>query len=269
VLVAVGVAALALVAGHACFISVGHRGRARPTLRAAGGAEAGTKAADRESTKSSPYDWQRVGAGDTSAAGSKSSEAFELPDLPDLPGADDEEDDDAGVRSLGAKVSAVELPDLPGEEDLLPPEPNPNFEGGLGLWQWTGLWVLGVAVIVGLGAGGTMLISRAEIDPEFAASALGITRNVCTLFQILFLGRVLLSQFPKIKTSEMPWAPVHYATEWALGPTRSVFKPEAGVDISPIIWLLLFMLGSELLTGPSGILSIVKDRAPLPPGLGR
>lgn len=226
---------------------------------ATGKGEAGGAAAD------SKYDWQRVAEGQPGGDASNDI-PIDLSDLPDLPDFDDEM---PPVRTMaGVTTRELELPDLPGDPDILPPAPNAWSDGGLGLWQWTGIWLVFAAGVAALGGIGSYALARATIDPAFANQALAFCKVFFGAFQVLFLGRVLLTQFPRIKTTEMPWAPIHYSTEWVLGPTRGLFPPEAGVDIAPILWLLVTLLASELLTGPSGILQIAKDGPKsLPPGM--
>lgn len=211
------------------------------------------------------YDWQKVAtsAGSSSrGSGVSESAALDLDNLPDLPDFSEED-----LPSSGAKVASVPttirerevLPDLPGvDRDLVPPAPNPIMQT-LGFLEWTGIWIGGLIVIAAIGGAFSWGLARAKVDPAFADTLLQVLKVVFSVFQVLFLGRVLLTQFPKIKTTDLPWALAHYPTEWILAPTRAVFPPEAGVDISPIIWLLVILLATELITGPSGILMMAKN----------
>jgi len=226
------------------------------------------------------YDWQRVAESTDSATPAKQKKQQKqieveipqgidsLPDLPDFDEDDDFVEDDGGaVSGLKTKVSEREiLPELPGDPDILPPEPNPIFEVGFGLFEWTGLWIGLLVALGGLGYVGVTAVAKAQMDIEFAQTALTATRIFCTIFQGLFLLRIFLTQFPKMKTTDFPWALAHYPTEWILSPTRAVFKPEAGVDIAPVIWLSIILLASELLTGPSGVLQLAVSN---PAGLAR
>lgn len=277
---ALAAAALSVLAVAACFVpaapsrapatashsSSGGRGAGHSWLLAAGSGGQGSSG----EAGYAPYDWQRVaeggGAAKPAAAPGAAAEpgALNLDALPDLPDFSEDEDevisDEAKAAPMAATVRTRELrlPDLPGDSDLLPPEPNPMTQG-LGLLEWTGIWIGGLLVVAAIGGVGSYALARAKLDPEFADSALQACKAVFTIFQVLFLGRVLLTQFPKIKTTEMPWAFVHYPTEWALAPTRMIFPPEAGVDIAPILWLAMTLLASELLTGPAGILQLAKN----------
>jgi len=213
------------------------------------------------------YDWQRAAetSGASGAQGSAkpaasvgADEPLYIDDIPDLPDFDEAED--SGTSSIGAKVSERELvPDLPMDADLMPPGPNPAMQSGFGLLEWTGIWLGILLVVAGLGAAGSYLLAQVNLDPAFADTLFNVVKFFCALFQFLFLLRILLTQFPKIDTTEMPWAIVHYPTEWVLSPTRTVFKPEAGVDVAPILWLSVVALVNELVTGPSGILQLARE----------
>mmetsp|Transcript_23493 Transcript_23493/g.44270 ORF Transcript_23493/g.44270 Transcript_23493/m.44270 type:complete len:277 (+) Transcript_23493:51-881(+) len=201
------------------------------------------------------YDWQRV-SGRSADEGMTS--LADLPDLPDF----SEEDAGTGEGEVTAqvKVREVSLPDLPGiDDDLLPPGPNPWSDGGLGFLEWTGIWAALLAGVLAVGAGGSFLLARLQVEPQVASQLLDVLKPLLNLYQLLFLARVLLAQFPKLDTKEWPWAIFHYPTEFVLGPTRMILKPEAGVDVSPFVWLLFTSLLAELLTGSFGILQMVKD----------
>ncbi|CAE8627572.1 unnamed protein product [Polarella glacialis] len=238
------------------------------SVASAARADRSTRFANSGSSESeyAPYDWQRVGSSPPRPGNSEAP--VRISDLPDLP--DFSDDNDFEVSSLGAQVKSREVgfPDLPGDPELLPPGPNPVTEGGLGLLEWTGIWIGGLLLLTALAGAGSYALARVQMSPELAESALAACKVGFTVFQVLFGARVLLGQFPKIDTKELPWAIFHYPTEWVLAPTRAIFKPEAGVDISPILWLMILLLAAELLTGPAGILVLTKDaRASLPAGL--
>lgn len=229
---------------------------ARGHLLRAAAAGSGTSAKDDD-----VYEWQKVSEPATDAQKNIKS-ISDLPDPFEL-AAEAESPSPDGVRSIKARVREVELPDIPGmEDDLYPPGPNPWTEGGLGLMQWTGTWLV-FAIVIALGFGGLSLtIGKIQMTPELAIQLTDFVRVVGTFSAFVFGGRSILSLYPQIKADRMPYAPVYYATEWILAPTRMVFQPEAGVDIAPIFWLAITLLVSELLTGPSGILTVIRD-APL------
>eukprot|EP00929_Paragymnodinium_shiwhaense_P090303 TRINITY_DN50456_c0_g1_i1.p1 TRINITY_DN50456_c0_g1~~TRINITY_DN50456_c0_g1_i1.p1 ORF type:complete len:323 (-),score=71.19 TRINITY_DN50456_c0_g1_i1:415-1245(-) len=236
----------------------------RPSTR---GASELARSAAAKGKEEDAYDWQKVGT----AADTAMPNLDDLPDLPDF-GAEEEEksaQQSAGqgqAQAMFTKVRRVELPDLPGDADLLPPAPNPITDGGLGLMEWTGIWAVAALALLAVGGAGSYALARAGLDPEFANQALMFCKVFFGFFQVAFLGRVLLAQWPKIDPTAMPWTPLFYSTEFLLAPTRTVFKPEAGVDVAPIMWFLIAALGSELLTGPSGILQLARDSPRMPAG---
>jgi uncharacterized protein YggT (Ycf19 family) len=242
-------------------------------MLARGGATA--VAADRETRGSTApddadyagYDWQRLAEDkpDTSrrneAAATAAAPAFNPDLLPDFPDEEEPPDSAPQVSSLGANVRVRELslPEIPGDPDILPPEPNAAWNQSVGLFEWTGIWIVGLLVIAAIGYAASYFVARAKLEPAFADSLLSATKVFCSTFEVMLLGRILLAQFPKLKPTEFPWAVCYYPTELLLSPTRMVFKPEAGVDIAPIIWLLTTLLIGELFAGPAGILVLARD----------
>lgn len=75
--------------------------------------------------------------------------------------------------------------------------------------------------------------------------------------QFAMLCRVLLSWYPEININKVPWNIVAWPTEPLLRVTRDVVPPAFGVDISPIVWIAICSLASELLLGQQGILVLL------------
>ncbi|CAE7424509.1 CCB3 [Symbiodinium natans] len=243
----------AFVPGH-----VGHGCSRQPLGVTTRHAQEGKKSTKSRSEDYDQYDWQRV-SGSSRNAQEVLPDLADLPDLPDF--GEEEEEDSSAEGEVKAQVKVREvLPDLPGiDDDLLPPGPNPWSDGGLGFLEWTGIWAGLLTVVLAVGAGGSWIIARLQLEPEVAGQLLDFLKPLLNVYQLLFLARVLLAQFPKLDTTEWPYAIVHYPTEFVLGPTRMILKPEAGVDVSPFVWLLFTSLVAELLTGSFGILQMVKD----------
>mmetsp|Transcript_64059 Transcript_64059/g.119047 ORF Transcript_64059/g.119047 Transcript_64059/m.119047 type:complete len:283 (-) Transcript_64059:49-897(-) len=242
-------AVVCLRIGTSCFVSppqvrlMGRR-NLRPARHAAEQKEKSTAATE---SSYEPYDWQKAANLDTSASrkGKKVSSETD--------GAD------ASGKKMDFGGGLADLPDLPFESDLVPPEPKGFNEGGRDLFEWTGIWVTGF-VLLGLVFGAfSVLIAKAGVDAEFAEVLSRGSKAFIFLFEALFMGRIILQQFPKTKTTDMPWALVHYPTEWILVPTRGVFPPEAGVDVSPIFWFVVLAFTSEFLNGPAGVLTLIQE----------
>lgn len=122
------------------------------------------------------YDWQRVGG--------RQTQAPDVPDIADLPDLPDfsEEGGEASVQAQ-VKVREVSLPDVPGiDDDLLPPGPNPWSDGGLGFLEWTGIWAALLTVVLAVGAGGSWVIARLQLEPAVAAQ----------LLDVLFIGAICI-----------------------------------------------------------------------------
>ncbi|KAL7560021.1 hypothetical protein ACA910_013512 [Epithemia clementina (nom. ined.)] len=77
---------------------------------------------------------------------------------------------------------------------------------------------------------------------------------VLNFFSFAMLARVVLSWYPKIKLSEMPWAIVALPTEPFLRIVKGVVPPAFGVDITPVFWLAISTFLHEILLGQQGLL---------------
>jgi len=237
----------------ACFVAqpgAGLRGRRFGSARRA--AEKQDKPAAGIEEGYEPYDWQKAASMEPSSGRTAS-----------VAGATKIESGGGAKEASSAKSEQLgglsDLPDLPFEPDLVPPEPKPWNEGGRDLFEWTGIWVTGF-VLLGLVFGAlSVVIAKAGVDAEFADVASRLSKAGIFLFQALFMGRIILLQFPKTKTTDLPWAFIHYPTEWILVPTRAVFPPEAGVDVSPIFWFVILAFSSEFLNGPAGVFTMIKE----------
>lgn len=53
---------------------------------------------------------------------------------------------------------------------------------------------------------------------------------------------------------------VAWPTEPILRPTRAVIPPAFGVDISPIVWVMICSLIHEILLGQQGILNLMSNK---------
>ena len=98
---------------------------------------------------------------------------------------------------------------------------------------------------------------------SFASPLSTALRPVLFLGQSLMLLRIVLSWFPEVKETEVPWLFAYLPTEPLLKATRKVVPPAFGVDVSPVVWLALFSLVGEILIGPQGILNLIQRSASL------
>lgn len=77
-----------------------------------------------------------------------------------------------------------------------------------------------------------------------------------TIMSILLIFRIVLTWYPNIDLSKLPYSLVYLPTEPFLAPTRKLIPPVGGVDISPIICLGIFTLLREILLGQQGIITM-------------
>lgn len=79
-----------------------------------------------------------------------------------------------------------------------------------------------------------------------------LTTTLATFIQIymyLIIIRVLLTWFPNIDFYKQPFAALSQLTDPYLNLFRSVIPPLGGIDISPILAILLLQLAGGLLGG--------------------
>jgi YggT family protein len=74
---------------------------------------------------------------------------------------------------------------------------------------------------------------------------------------LLFIFRIVLTWYPQVELTKLPFNLIALPTEPFLGPTRKVVPPIGGIDISPIIWVGLFALAREILLGQQGLLRML------------
>lgn len=77
------------------------------------------------------------------------------------------------------------------------------------------------------------------------------------LMILLFIFRIVLTWYPQVDLTKLPFSLVAFPTEPFLAPTRKIIQPLGGVDITPVIWVGIFSLLRELLLGQQGILMMM------------
>lgn len=77
------------------------------------------------------------------------------------------------------------------------------------------------------------------------------------LMTLLFIVRIVLTWYPQVDSTKLPFSLVVWPTEPLLVPVRSLVPPIGGVDISPIIWVGIITLLRELLVGQQGLLRML------------
>ncbi len=87
-----------------------------------------------------------------------------------------------------------------------------------------------------------------------ASLGLGITFGLMIL---LFIFRIVLTWYPQVDLTQMPFKLIALPTEPLLIPTRKLITPIGGVDITPIVWVGIFSLLREILLGQQGLLTMM------------
>lgn len=72
------------------------------------------------------------------------------------------------------------------------------------------------------------------------------------IYSVLIIIRVLLTWFPNIDWYNQPFAALSQITDPYLNLFRSIIPPLGGIDISPILAILLLNLAGSLVGGLSG-----------------
>ena len=106
----------------------------------------------------------------------------------------------------------------------------------------------------------TQLAASEPLDPETAkavAGALGPFFNVAT---IMFIVRIVMTWYPSVPYTRLPWVGAYVPTEPLLKPTRSLVPPVGGVDVSPIIWVGAISFMNEILLGKQGLLILLSNK---------
>ncbi len=87
-----------------------------------------------------------------------------------------------------------------------------------------------------------------------ASLGLGITFGLMIL---LFIFRIVLTWYPQVDLTQIPFKFIALPTEPFLIPTRKLITPIGGVDITPIVWVGVFSLLREILLGQQGLLTMM------------
>ena len=78
------------------------------------------------------------------------------------------------------------------------------------------------------------------------------------VMSFLFLGRIVMSWYPKTDIKEFPFNAIVWPTEPLLAPARAVIPPAFGVDVSAIAWVMALSFVREVLTGSQGVISVME-----------
>jgi YggT family protein len=73
----------------------------------------------------------------------------------------------------------------------------------------------------------------------------------------LFIFRIVLTWYPQVDSTRLPFNLIVLPTEPFLIPLRKLVPPFGGVDITPIIWVGIFSFLREILLGQQGLLTMM------------
>lgn len=73
----------------------------------------------------------------------------------------------------------------------------------------------------------------------------------------LFIFRIVLTWYPQVDATRLPFNLIVLPTEPFLVPLRKIVPPFGGVDITPIIWVGIFSFLREILLGQQGLLTMI------------
>lgn len=105
-----------------------------------------------------------------------------------------------------------------------------------------------------------VIYDMAGLNSATAGLISSILRPTLSLSSLLMIVRIVLTWYPEIDATKMPWSVAYTPTEPLLDATRKVVKPFNGLDVSPIVWVAILSFLSEILTGPQGILSLIERK---------
>lgn len=106
----------------------------------------------------------------------------------------------------------------------------------------------------------TELSANDPLDPETAKSIAHVLGPFFSIATILFIVRIVMTWYPSVPYTKLPWVVAYVPTEPLLKPTRSLVPPVGGVDVSPIIWVGMISFMNEILLGKQGLLILLSNK---------
>ena len=106
----------------------------------------------------------------------------------------------------------------------------------------------------------TGAIAELALDPEGAKAVSAVLGPLFAVSTILFIVRIVMTWYPSVPYTKLPWAAAYFPTEPLLKPTRALVPPVGGVDVSPIIWVGMISFMNEILLGKQGLLVLLANK---------
>ena len=104
-------------------------------------------------------------------------------------------------------------------------------------------------------------LAQVALDPEGARAVSGVLGPLFALSTILFIVRIVMTWYPSVPYTKLPWVIAYAPTEPLLKPTRALVPPVGGVDVSPIIWVGGISFMNEILLGKQGLLVLLASKS--------
>jgi len=164
----------------------------------------------------------------------------------------------AMTRSSGARTRAareastvvIDAREAEGEARAVAP---PTSALALGALTWATTW--------SGDAYAASELAQVALDPEGARAVSGVLGPLFALSTILFIVRIVMTWYPSVPYTKLPWVIAYAPTEPLLKPTRALVPPVGGVDVSPIIWVGGISFMNEILLGKQGLLVLLASKS--------
>ena len=104
------------------------------------------------------------------------------------------------------------------------------------------------------------IFNIATLNATTAGTIASILKPTLSVASLLMIIRIVMTWYPELDVKKLPWSVAYAPTEPLLSITRKIVKPFNGLDVSPIVWVAMLTLFSELLTGPQGILTMMERK---------
>ncbi len=98
------------------------------------------------------------------------------------------------------------------------------------------------------------------LDPEGAKAASAVLGPLFAVSTILFIVRIVMTWYPSVPYTKLPWVVAYAPTEPLLKPTRAMIPPVGGVDVSPIVWVMTISFMNEIRLGKQGLLVLLSNK---------
>ena len=159
----------------------------------------------------------------------------------------------SGARTREAREASTVVIDAREAEDETRAVAPPTSALALGALTWATTW--------SGDAYAASELAQVALDPEGARAVSGVLGPLFALSTILFIVRIVMTWYPSVPYTKLPWVIAYAPTEPLLKPTRALVPPVGGVDVSPIIWVGGISFMNEILLGKQGLLVLLASKS--------